>query len=267
MSAERLRALKDEDLGAAIVASEPSWPSSPALGPAVTGRIAETERLPQLRPRLSLPSRRRTVVILVAATLLLAVAAGAAALVVHIGAESVTVVPGPPTSSVPAAVLGPDVLGDPSSIGAVASAAGFEPLVPAALGTPAEVWIGSTPPGAPDATGSRIVMAWDPTPALPAVHDLPWGAVLIEFHGNAEVAAKTVFEDTGGEIRGVNVDGRAGLWVTGEHTITLAHIRGGKPVTLRVTGNVLLWQRGDVTLRLETTLGLPAALEVARSIP
>lgn len=265
MSAERLRALNDEDLGAAVRASEPAWPSSPTLGPAVARRIADIEPLPQLRPRLSLPSRRRTVVILVAATLLLAAAAGAAALVVRIGAESVTVVPGLPTA-VPPPVLGPDVLGDPSSVGAAASEAGFDPLVPGALGEPAGVWVGSSPTEASGAAGSRIVMAWDPTPALPAIHDLPWGAVLIEFHGSAEVAAKTVFEDTGGEIRGVNVEGRQGLWVTGEHTITLAHIRGGEPVTLRVTGNVLLWQRGDVTLRLETTLGLPAALEVASSI-
>jgi hypothetical protein len=41
---------------------------------------------------------------------------------------------------------------------------------------------------------------------------------------------------------------------------------GGEPLELRVTGNVLVWQRGDLTLRLETALGLPSALEVARSI-
>jgi hypothetical protein len=164
-------------------------------------------------------------------------------------------------------VLGPDVLGDPSSIGAAGSAAGFEPLVPAALGEPAGMWVGATPADAPEATGSRIVMAWDPTPALPPIHDLRWGAVLIEFHGSAEVAGKTVYEDTGGEIRSVNVEGRGGLWVTGEHTIALAALDGQETVTLRVTGNVLLWQRGDVTLRLESTLGLQAALRVARSIP
>jgi hypothetical protein len=265
VSAERLRALSDEHLGAAVVASEPAWPSSPALGPAVAQRIAETERLPHLRPRLSQPSRRRTLVILVAATLLLAAAAGAAALVVRIGAESVSVVPGPP--SLPSDVLGPAVLGDVSSLRSAGSAAGFEPLVPVSLGEPARVWLGSTPPGAPEANGSRIVMAWDPTPALPVVHDLPWGAVLIEFHGDAEVAAKTVDEDTSGAIRPVNVEGRGGLWVTGAHTITLTPLDGRGSVTLRVTGNVLLWQRGDVTLRLETTLGLPAALRVARSIP
>jgi hypothetical protein len=38
-------------------------------------------------------------------------------------------------------------------------------------------------------------------------------------------------------------------------------------VELRVTGNVLLWQKGDLTLRLESALGLPSAIEVAESTP
>jgi hypothetical protein len=263
MSAERLRALGDDDLGAAIRVSEPAWPASPPLAPIVAERIRETERLPQLRPRLSLPSRRRTVLILVAATVLLAVAAGAASLVVRIGAESISVVPGPPTS-LPSDVLSPEVLGEPTSLGAAASAVGFEALVPARLGEPDGVWVASAPP---DEMGSssRLVLAWAPTPALPAVDELPWGAVLIEFRGRAELAAKTVFEE-GGTFTGVTVDGRQGLWLTGQHSITLARPGGDEPTSLRVTGNVLVWQRGDVTLRLETTLGLPAALEVARTL-
>jgi hypothetical protein len=67
---DRLRALSDEELGVAIRASEPAWPSTPPLAQIVAERIRETERLPQLRPRPSLPSRRRTILILVAAVLL-----------------------------------------------------------------------------------------------------------------------------------------------------------------------------------------------------
>jgi hypothetical protein len=264
MSAERLRALSEDDLGAAIRAGEPAWPASPPLASIVAERIRETERLPQLRPRLSLPSRRRTVLILVAATLLLAAAAVAAGLVVRIGAETVTQVPGPPTS-LPSGVLSPAVLGDPSTLGAAAATTGFEPLVPSRLGEPSGLWVGATPPGETGSKGSRVVLAWRPTPALPAVDDLPWGAVLIEFHGQSELAAKTMFEGTG-QIRGVTVDGQNGVWLTGVHTIAFAPMDGGEPLELRVTGNVLVWQRGDLTLRLETSLGLPSALEVARSI-
>jgi hypothetical protein len=263
MSAERLRALDDADLGAAIGLSEPAWPASPPLASIVAERIRETERLPQLRPRLSLPSRRRTVLILVAATLLLAAAAVAASLVVRIGAESVRIVPGPPTA-LPSTGLSPARLGDPTTLEGAADAAGFEPLLPARLGEPDGVWVGAAPEGS-DETGSRIVLAWRPTPALPAVHDLPWGAVLIEFHGRAEVAAKSVYEE-GGTFRDVTLDGRQALWLTGAHPITIAAADGGEPVSLHVTGNVLLWQRGDLTLRLETTLGLQSALEVAGTV-
>jgi hypothetical protein len=129
MSAERLRALDDHALAATIRAMEPSWPASPPLGPIVAEQIRESERIPHVRPRPSLHSRRRTVLVLVAALLLLAAAALAAGLAARIGAVSVTVVSGPPPV-LPSSVLSPEVLGDPRSLGAAGSEAGFEPLVP-----------------------------------------------------------------------------------------------------------------------------------------
>jgi hypothetical protein len=265
---DRLRALSDEELGVAIRASEPAWPATPPLAQIVAERIRETERLPQLRPRLSLPSRRRTILILVAAVLLMAAAAVAARLVVRIGAETVTVVSGPPPT-LPAGVLTPAVLGRPAtSLAEAGSLAGFDVVLPTRLGDPAGVWTGPTPPDTlGNAPVTSVVLAWSPTPALPTVRGLPWGAVLMEFPGEANMAAKTIFEGAGGVMRPVTVDGREALWVTGEHTITLAPADGGAPVELRVTGNVLLWQRGSLTLRLETSLGLPTALEIAASTP
>ena len=266
MTAERLRALGDDELGAAIRATPPAWPASPPLERIVAERIRESERTALVRPRLSLPSRRRTVLILVAATLALAAAAVAASLVVRIGAETVRLVPGPP-GVLPSDVLTPDMLGEPRGLGAVASEVGFEPVVPAALGRPDGVWVGSTPSDRSGAGASRVVLAWSPTAEAPALDDLPWGAVLIEFRGRAELAAKTVFEETGGGIRSVDVAGGGGLWVTGEHSLELASLDGGEPLSLRVTGNVLLWQQGDITLRLETALDLPAAVAIADSTP
>ena len=267
MTAERPRSWSDDELGAAIAASRPEWPRTPPIAPSVVERIRETERLPQLRPRMSLPSRRRTVLILVAAVLLLAAAAVAATVIVRIGAETVRVLPGPPTAE-PTRTLSPGALGEPVTLSEAEEVAGFAPVVPARLGEPDGVWVDAPPPGTTGAeAGSRIVLAWAPTPALPAIGDLPWGAVVLEFRGQAEIAAKTVFEDGGGSIRGVSVDGHEGLWVTGPHTITFAPRTGGEPRTVQVAGNVLLWQRGDLTLRLESALGLPAALEVATSAP
>ncbi len=257
--------MSDPELGAAIRSSAPAWPSSPPLAAGVRQRIEETERVPQLRPRLSLPTRRRTVLIVVAATFLLAAAAAAAALVVRIGAETVRIVPGPPTA-VPSTVITPDALGRPASPADAAPQAGFDPLVPAALGPPDGMWLAASRPHAVEATEARVVVAWDPAPGLPAIDELPWGAVLIEFRGRADLAAKTVFEEPAGTITGVDVGGRDGLWVTGEHRIVLAPIGGGEPLELRVTGNVLVWQQGDLTMRLETSLDLPGALEIAQTV-
>ena len=266
MTAERLRTLDPDELAAAIRATPPEWPATPPLERIVVERIRESERQPLGRPRLSLPSRRRTVLILAAAVLLLAAAAVAASLVVRIGAESVQLLPGPP-GVLPSNVLNPEMLGDPRSLDDARSEVGFEPLLPARLGAPDGIWVGSTPSDASDPGRSRLVLAWFSTPEMPALDHLPWGAVMIEFSGRAELAAKTVFEETGGGIRTLDVGGHRGVWVTGEHALKLASLAGGEPLSLRVTGNVLLWQRGDVTLRLETGLDLPAALEIANSVP
>ena len=266
MSRERLRGLNDEELGAAIRSSPPAWPATPPLDALVAEWIRRTQRPPQLRPRVSLPSRRRTVLIVIAAVALLAATAVAARLVVDIGAETIEILPGAgPTP--PSDVLSPEVLGNRASSPAEAAAiAGFEPVLPVRLGDPSGVWTGTV---SPDLAGGspvpRIVLAWRPTPALPAIDDLPWGAVLMQFRGRADVAAKSVFEEAAGTFRPVTLDGRDAFWVTGEHVIELAAPGGGEPVELRVTGQVLVWQQGDLTLRLETSLGLPAALEVAGS--
>ena len=264
MTGDRLRGLPEEELGTAIRSTTPAWPDTPPLQRIVAERLRESERLPQLRPRLSLHSRRRTVLILVAAALLVAAAAVAARLVVEIGAASVEIVPGPPTG-LPERGLSPQTLGEPAAtLHDAAETAGFAPIVPARLGAPEGIW---TAPGSKGGQGSRIVLAWRATPALPSIEGLPWGAVLMEFRGEADLAAKRVFEESLGGFRPVAVEGGEGFWITGAHAITLEDPAGGPPVTLRVTGNVLLWQRGDLTMRLESSLGLPAALEVAASIP
>src|SRR5206468_4730517 len=78
MSAERLRALGDDELGSAL-ARAIEWPETPELAANVSAAIRQTERAAAPSyPRLSLPSRRRTVLILVAAFLALAAAAVAA---------------------------------------------------------------------------------------------------------------------------------------------------------------------------------------------
>jgi hypothetical protein len=211
-----------------------------------------------------MPSRRRTVLIVIAAALALATAAAAAKLVIDIGAVTLRTAEGTPGPLPPAS--GP-AFGDPvDGVPGAEAAAGFSVAVPASLGPPDHAWVGrGAVDGQPGSSGERVTLAWDPRPGLPVLQDLPWGAVLMEFTGDATLASKTLFTDAG-SFRQAGLDGGTAYWIVGEHTLTISSPDGIGTQELRVTGNVLIWQRGDRTLRLETSLGLDEALALAGSV-
>ena len=258
---ERARRITDDQLGRALTGAL-EWPPTPAIGAAVARRIEEAERAPvQLRPRLSLPSRRRTVLILVAAALAVATAAVAAKLVIDLGAITITEIP-QPRSPAPSRTLGPSAFGTPVTLDQAAELAGFEPMVPGTLGEPDRVWVDRVA----DFSGAEvtsIVMAWDPRDDLPAIDDAGFGAVLIEFHGRADVAAKLLLADATSVVS-TDVDGHDGLFITGPHELDL--LADGEVRRFTVTGNVLLWNRGGLAFRLETGLSQAAAETIGESV-
>jgi hypothetical protein len=75
------------------------------------------------------------------------------------------------------------------------------------------------------------------------------------------VGAKTLVEP-------VQVNGERGLWVEGApHTLTYFNTNGEfQERTVKITGNVLLWTQGPVTLRLEGRISKGEALRIARRI-
>ena len=204
-----------------------------------------------------MPRRRRTVLLLVAGLLLLAAAAVAAKVVIDLGALTIDTIPGRPTA-LPSAVASGPTVGHPASLEEAQREAGFPAQVPAALGDPDAVWVDSSDDGA------RIVLAWTANGALPPIDGLPWGAVLYEFHGQFEQASKSVFLD-GNTFEDAKVGGRDAIWITGRHELDLV-TGDGTYARYLVTGNVLVWESDGIVLRLETSLDLPAAVEVAESI-
>jgi hypothetical protein len=102
--------------------------------------------------------------------------------------------------------------------------------------------------------------------------------VLLRSHGRTVLLSE--FPSSGGEeslkklalnatvIASVEIRGRPGLWLEGvPHVLTWIDRDTGyheRPILVR--GNVLLWVRGDLTLRLEGRLSKAQALELARSI-
>jgi len=100
-----------------------------------------------------------------------------------------------------------------------------------------------------------VAMAWLPRPGLPRIPGTPFGASLIEVRGDDDVLVKHVGAPFD-ELRG----GRA-YWIHAPHEVELL-TRDGTRV-FPVTGNVLVWQRGALALRLEIRLARRTALHLA----
>jgi hypothetical protein len=258
---DRLVAMDDEGLGAAVAAAFGAldWPPSPDLAPEVAETVRRARRAGIDRIPLGLARRRRRIWLLVAAILLLTAAAvGAAKLVIDLGAVVVERLPGTPSAS---ASLNPADLGVPVSVERAGQIVGFEPLVPTSLGPPDRVWVDRATVGfEPTQRAPRIVMAWRPDEELPRIPGSGWGAVVLEFGGEANVAAKIVHDNADG-LRMVTVHGRSGYWIPGEHELRLLTPSGLR--TFRIRGNVLVWnERPGLVLRVETALPLGRAIRI-----
>lgn len=98
---------------------------------------------------------------------------------------------------------------------------------------------------------------------------LLWGTpdrvrlLLTEFRGEAFIE-KLIEPDT--RVERVTVNGGDGAWLEEPHVVFFKDLRGRvRRSTGRLAGNTLLWQHGEVTLRLEGDLSKEEALRIART--
>ncbi|MEO8477866.1 MAG: hypothetical protein ABI572_12580 [Actinomycetota bacterium] len=267
MSADRLCRLDDEALAEALRAAgaDLRWPATPDLESAVRRSVATTSPRPGVNPVWpALPRRRRLVVLIAVALVLLGGVALAAKLAIDLGAVTIISIPGRPTS-LPTDAITADDLGRPVSLAESARLTGVTPRVPRHLGLPDVVWTEQGQVGFDQLdTAPWIAMAWDAKPGLRAIDGTSFGALLIQFHGQAEVATK-VLNGEAGTLRQVRLAIGPGYWIDGPHEFRIP-IDG----TLRafsVDGHILVWQHGEDTFRLEAELSRPEAIDVADSVP
>jgi hypothetical protein len=246
VSVDRLTRMDDERLGRAVHALEPmlAVPTPPDVRDAVADAIRSGRR-----PRRRLSSGARVAILVAAALLLLATAAVAARFVIDLG--GIRIEPAPTgTASVSRPPLTGPAFGEPTTLAEAEQEAGFRPIVPATLGRPDRVWISrGIDPGS-----VMVAMAWLPRADLPKIPGTPYGATLIEVRGEAEAVAKFV------DPRYIRVSHGA-YWIGHPHDVEL--LTGGGTRTFHVTGHTLIWQRGDLALRLETDLPKRDAFTVA----
>lgn len=250
---ERLRSMGDDDLGAALSSLDIEWPSTPALHAAVMARAA-SERPPIVRLPVSRP--KRIMLIAAATVLLLAGAAVAAKIVIDLGAVVVEVTPSPgilPTPSIAPA-------GASVTLEEAAVLLGREVPVPAGLGRPDRVWADEVFTEEGDV--ARVTLAWRAREGLPEISNTRYGAILMVFEGDTDLASKELYEDTG-VLRFESVDGVDYYWTRGTHLLEL--LTGEGVAYVRVEGNVLLWRDGSHTMRLEPSLPMTEVLRMAAS--
>lgn len=263
---ERLRAMDDEQLGAALAGIELAWPSTPDVAGLVGATIREHRATPSLvAPRLSMPSRRRTLLVIAAALLALAGAALGARLVIELGAIAVDVLPGRPTT-LPTNTATSSDLGRVVPLAEAERIAGFPAALPTAWGPPDGTWVDEAEVGPePGDVAVRIVTRWPPFghADLPVIAGTETGAVLMQFEGDWEAASKQLYAETN-RFGAASVDGRQAFWTTGDHELML--VVGGEARRFLVTGNVLIWQEAGFTFRLETALSRSAAVAVAETV-
>ena len=260
--------MTDAQLGAAIsrLGDDLAWPPTADVAPAVVARLRARASEPSVRtPRLRLASRRRTVLVIAAALLALAGAALAARLVIELGAVTVQVVPGRGgPSALPSTETSAGDLGREIGLAQASRVAGFPLVLPADLGPPDRAWVDEAVVAfEPSTLARRIVTAWSPSDDLPRIPGTDIGALLMQFEGDEEVAFKQVFSETN-RFGTTMVGDRKAFWTSGEHRLVL--ISGETSQALLVTGNVLIWQEGAFTFRLETSLPKEDAVAIAESM-
>jgi len=141
---------------------------------------------------------------------------------------------------------------------------GFPVLVPGAAGfrRPAAVFVDEDEP-----PGGRVDLVYRARPGLPASPFTDAGLLVTEFQGQpSPLFLKKVA--VAGMVEEVTVGGEPGYWFSGEpHFFTYQDARGAvREERTRLAGNTLIWQRGDLTLRLEGEITEQEALAIAESM-
>jgi hypothetical protein len=131
-------------------------------------------------------------------------------------------------------------------------------LVPEALGEPDETY----------RDGEILTQLYRPRDDLPEAEVTGAGALFSQFRGSTDPALlqKVAGPDT--TVEPVDVGGEPGYWLGGvAHVLFYLDPQGQvRDAPMRLAGPVLVWERGDLTLRLEADVSKARALAIARSV-
>jgi hypothetical protein len=173
----------------------------------------------------------------------------------------IEVVQSPPSTVPPS---GPQVLdlGPRVTLAQAGREVGFEVLLPTVpeLGQPDEVHV------QPLYISEQVFLVYRARPGLPAAPETGVALLISEFRAMPDEGFYKKSSVGVGNVEFVRVNGQPGYWIAGGHQVSYVD-ENGIPIqdTTRLAGNVLVWQHGELTLRIESTLDLPDVLRIARS--
>ena len=242
------------------VAEVIDWPAGGDVRSAVKARITEgpRRRVPVVfRPSVAAAMLAATVVL----SGVLAFSPGARdAVADFLGVRGIHIrfpdVP-PETSSV-----GRDLsLGDATTLERAESEAGFDVLLPdeAEYGSPDAVYMRD------GTSGPEVSLVYEASPGLPASGETGVGLLVLQLRADIYDPTYEKSVTFGTDVELVQVHEATGYWISGDaHVLT----RTGDELhedAARLAGNTLIWEQGDVTMRLESALGKRASLRIARA--
>jgi hypothetical protein len=274
------RPLSDGELGERLVelGGRVAWPTVPDLSPRVTAAIkmkpAQHGALARLRHLADAWSGGRRAArrsLLIAIAVLLAIAAVATA--IGLGVPGIRIELRPIATESPSAAP-PAGSASGSAIGASPSPAETQPsldLGPAVTLDEARraAAFGILVPAVPGSAGPDEVHLLGSAPL--ARVSLVYGdrALVTEFLGAAEPDGFQKIVGGGTTVEPVMVGRTTGYWITGApHELGVLYRTADGTTNwevIQVSGNVLIWQAGPVTLRLQTTLDRDSAVQIAGS--
>jgi hypothetical protein len=241
---------------------EIAFPETPDVAGAVAQRLAERPPLRRLR---RLPARRTLAlafaVLVVAVGLAMAVPPARTAILEFFGLRGATVERVDELRPLPDRVGRDLLLGDRLELTEAARRAAFDVLVPERLGAPDSVWYSEFP------AGGRVSLVYRPREGLPPTRETGVGLLVTEFRGDFDPDFIGKFAPQATRVEHLTVGGASAIWFEGGPHEVLFRAPDGQviPDTIRLAGNTLLLERGNVLVRLEGTLSRDEAVAIAES--
>jgi hypothetical protein len=173
------------------------------------------------------------------------------------------IVPSPPSPPVRSLGQGLD-LGGRVTLAEARSRVSYHVFVPTAadVGSPDEVYVLAT------RLGDQVSLVYRARAGLPNASETGAGLLVTEFRALIERGFIEKMVGPGSTVETVRVNGHPGLWIAGSpHAIAYVGPDGQSlSDSVRLAGNVLVWEQGPVTIRIESQLTKAEALRIAQSV-